>query len=344
MAVVINSVTQSGGTLSHGQTWTITGSGFGTKSPAAPIVWDNCSGASPWDGAWPSVGTTYNTDYRTEQRSIPMPHARTTKYLCGAHGNSNGADDGYNVMFWKNRTISLPDTSFWSWRQRYDDAWTFGLGDPADDNLKMFDYSNGTEPYDLPNNWYTEWNARPTSNSSSCSYHWEDDNSSLEDPDQNGHNSFWDSAINPMSGVWTQIEHLLELTTETNGNIVVLENGVTKMNYLGITDLMAGTSRTLAIGGYARAQGNANNWRYFTDLYVDTTLARVQILNAAGTVREMQIPTAWSDTSITVTVNLGVLPDTGPAILGVVGTDGTSATLAISLGNAIKGSPLGGLG
>jgi hypothetical protein len=34
------------GTVAHGQNVTISGSGFGNKSSAAPLVWDNCSGTT----------------------------------------------------------------------------------------------------------------------------------------------------------------------------------------------------------------------------------------------------------------------------------------------------------
>ena len=50
---------------------------------------------------------------------------------------------------------------------------------------------------------------------------------------------------------------------------------------------------------------------YMDDLYVDDTWARVVLGNAstlsASTVREVQIPSAWSATSITITVNEGSL-------------------------------------
>ena len=39
----ITSVTfSSGDTIQHGLVITINGTGFGTKSPAPPIIWDNC--------------------------------------------------------------------------------------------------------------------------------------------------------------------------------------------------------------------------------------------------------------------------------------------------------------
>jgi hypothetical protein len=52
-----------------------------------------------------------------------------------------------------------------------------------------------------------------------------------------------------------------------------------------------------------------NRWVYYNSVYIDTTWARVVIADAptlaASTRREMQIPQAWSDRSISVVLNRG---------------------------------------
>ena len=60
-----------------------------------------------------------------------------------------------------------------------------------------------------------------------------------------------------------------------------------------------------------------NSYAYWDDAYVDTTRAHVEIGDAptyaACTQREIQIPTSWNSTSITVTANRGAfggLPNT----------------------------------
>ena len=158
-------ITSTSGTWTHDGSVTVSGSGFGTKATAAPVVWDNCnhgqSLATRWDGGWPSANATYNLDYRVEQRSIAMPHSRTTKYLAGCHYGTGGADAGFNVMGWKNRTLgAFPQFCLMSFRFRGDDGWDFTCGSPCDDNLKHFDYSTGTSPYD-PSNWYISKSGEP---------------------------------------------------------------------------------------------------------------------------------------------------------------------------------------
>jgi hypothetical protein len=69
---------------------------------------------------------------------------------------------------------------------------------------------------------------------------------------------------------------------------------------------------------------NNNAFRYFDDMYVDTTWSRVMLCNTStypdGTddsyICEPQIPVTWADGSIEVTVNQGALT-TGPAFLYV---------------------------
>jgi hypothetical protein len=330
-------VASTSGTWSHKGTVTIAGSGFGSKPAAAPILWDDASGldvSTKWDGAWPDCAgnSGYNVAYRTPAqvgRNVLLPHGHITKYISGAHyGPAPAADCSYNVILFKTRTVtSFPAYSYWSWYQRVDDRWRFG----GDDNFKTFAYSEGSGPYNLPNNWYVEYNARPTSRSSSAAYHLNDDATgsraqSLQTPDQNGHSWWWAGAVNPMAGAWTKVEMELKYTNRADGYIQLWENGVLKVDYRGPTDRLAGSTRTEGIGGYARNYPHTANWRYFADVYLDYSRARVMLGDAptleASTVREVQVPTNWSNTSITISANLGKFASGNTAYLYVINANG----------------------
>lgn len=91
---------------------------------------------------------------------------------------------------------------------------------------------------------------------------------------------------------------------------------------------------------------------YFDDLYVDNTWARVIIGNAstlaASTTREVQIPSAWADTSITVTVNRGNFASNGSAYLYVVDANNTVNATGYSItfgagGGGGGSTPKGGM-
>jgi hypothetical protein len=75
--------------------------------------------------------------------------------------------------------------------------------------------------------------------------------------------------------------------------------------------------------------GAPDNCRYFADIYLDTSLARVVLGNAATldacTLREVQIPTAWSESSISIVANLGAMSSGQTAYLFVVDSDGIAS-------------------
>jgi hypothetical protein len=69
-----------------------------------------------------------------------------------------------------------------------------------------------------------------------------------------------------------------------------------------------------------------NSYVYFDDVYIDDSWARVVIADQptleASTHREIQIPSAWSDTSVTITVNQGSFPSLVGAYLYIIDSNG----------------------
>lgn len=336
-------ISQMSGTLNHKATVTITGSGFGTKGQADPVVWDDASGnniLNKWDGAWPSNSSNsdHNLKYRTPIRNIGLPHNNISRYIAGSHGDRSNALAGYNVIFFKNRTInSFPAYTYASWYQRSDDAWSFC----DDNNYKAYAYSTGDGPYNMPNNWYIEYNVRPSSKTSSAAWHILDD-SSLTLVDQLSW--WWSSAVNPMSGQWTKVEVETKITNQRDGYIKLWENGVLKGNYNGPTDRYPGTSRTEGIGGYARC-GDANNFRYFADAYLDYSRARVVLANNAdlskATIIETQIPSSWSNNTVSINANLGKFAANQTAFMFVIDPSGSRNAVGypVKIGASTTGAP-----
>jgi hypothetical protein len=324
------------GTLNHGATVTISGSGFGAKATAAPLVWDNATAGAVtdlWTGAWPNELPGYNLAYYAPMRSIGLPHSHVTRYLAGAHASNTGADTGYDVLMWKSFPLpALPYYVYASWYQRADDQWHFG----GDNNFKTFDYSAGDEPYALNQSWYTCYGPpHPDSNTDGGVQWTQETGTPLSDPDQNGHNAWWGKAVNPMAGQWSKVEIAIKVSSQSDGYINIWENGQQVMNYVGITDNYGGTRRSIAVGGYARMQGYTSNWRYFDDVYVDTTLSRVVLADkpvlSAASIVELQIPSAWSDGSITTQVNLGKFAQGQTAYLFVVDASGNVSPTGLAV-------------
>jgi hypothetical protein len=340
-------VYMTSGSMSHKGIVTASGTGFGTKGTVAPVVWDDASGVDindKWDGAWPDNNPAYNTTYRLPLRGIGLPHSRITRYIAGAHGDANGPDAGYNVIFFKTRTISYPAYTYASWYQRADDKWAFAPPVNGNNNYKTFAFSIGNTPYELPNNWYLAYNTPfPASSTSGASYVFGDDSNgvALQFPDRNGHTQWWDDAVNPMSGVWTKIEVEIKYTNQNDGYVKLWENGGLRVNYSGRTDRLPGTQRTEGIGGYASQSHQPNNWRYFADVYLDYSRARIILGNAptyaASTIREVQVPTSWSDTSVSFVVNLGKLADNAIAYLYVVDEQGVANSMGMPVNTGSMG-------
>lgn len=327
-------VTQISGPLDHNATITISGSGFGTKATAPPVVWDNASGSklsAKWDGAWPSLLPGYNTDYYSPMRGIEPPHSRDTRYIAGAHAANTGADSGYDVLVYKVVSLkSLPANIYVSYYQRIDDAWHFG----GDNNLKTFDYSEGAGPYSNKQ-WYIMYGILHPSSRTDAGIQWCINGQQLSNPDLNGHNAWFDPAVNPTAGKWSKVEIAIKATAQNDGYVTVWENGHQVLHYVGPTDKFAGTQRTIAVGGYARMQGFPSNWRYFDDVYVDTSFSRIVLADkpvlSQATILENQIPNTWSDGSISATVNLGKFTQGQAVYLFVVDSNGTASATGLPL-------------
>lgn len=355
----INAVT---GTLNHNATVTLDGAGFGTKSTAAPYVYDDASGSNPvatgWSEAWPDAatgGANYNMAYRTPASIVggsgpALPHSRITKYICGAH-NAGSGNTGASVHLSSHRTgHTRPAYTFASWWYRWDATWVFD--DPSVNN-KVTDWGVELGGYDLPDNWYLEYGSGGNSWISTAHadnnswWHINSDSVTpaapgpLQDPDANGHDwNDWDDAYSPFSG-WVKVEYAVKWINDATGFVKIWDNGVLKVNYAGSTDGTTGdwanSTRYDMLGGYSNDR-DAKNWRYMCDVYYDRTLSRVILGNAstiaACTIKEPQVPSAWSDTSIDVKVKLGALTNGATAWLYVYNAAGTAtAGKQVTLGS-----------
>lgn len=309
-----------GGSLTHGQSFTVTGSGFGTKSTPAPLIWDNCSSADGtlptatyWDGCWPLSAPTgsSNMKYRPSGvLGIAPPHSNSSGYLTGAHEDSSSYLTGQDVAFWKNFTKSDGMYLYFSWYNYVYEGWVFTGGmTPEDGNFKMFGYSVAPTIYESPNNWYiSQWDSlgRGLWSASATDYETivNDDSATFDG------GVFFGHMINPLGGAWVKQEVQIKIHA-TTGTIDMWENNFHNVNYAGITDPYAGTSRSVGLGGFARACNSVNNRRFFSDIYMDTDYRRLVLANnatyASATIIEPQPATAWSSTSITATCNKGKL-------------------------------------
>ena len=102
----------------------------------------------------------------------------------------------------------------------------------------------------------------------------------------------------------------------------------------------------IGLGGFGRVpreNNGVNSFRYFAGVYMDVTHSRVMVGDNqnynACTKMEPQIPIAWADNSITVTINLGNFPDNGTAFLFVFDSENNNNTIGypVTIGQATNG-------
>jgi hypothetical protein len=303
----------------HNGEITITGSSFGTKSPAAPLWWDNMEGASngsttftsdelswvisgslsgsnkhysevsPSRGSEASALMTYrNTGYR----SVVAPHPYSTKYATGAHWQFDNnsprySDSTYQIV---NLTVDSGSANKNIWYvhfyYRIDPDWTVINNF---ENHKKSAVNYGTTIYDSPASYMSS--------------------GGLADAKVSGDAveytignivGFGCSIVEYQTGAnakdsWVAIEQHWdspigrhEVWSWDGG-----EAGSGRKSYSDPNDLDCRNkkpdTRSFSLGGWYCTntnmdddlkRGGKDNFRYFDDVYVDNTFSRVVLANA----------------------------------------------------------------
>jgi hypothetical protein len=330
------SISGVSGRCIHSQGITIDGAGFGIKEPASPLVWDDGM-SSPdlnvyYDEVLPTnaqQGSYYNMGYRqTPFRGISAPHGRMRYILGGAHATSTSSGQylsGNNVSIGKNLRSFRFFAHYW---YRVDPNFDEENHANYGDNMKEICLS-GEEGQIYGGNWgYYNWCnshvpdrnftgpvrlARQPVDCPNLSYACSDDayGVSHNSPINGWIKMQWEGSYNTAYDNPT-----VRFTTYPDGHVTDSShygNGITTSEILwgcGYPD--ANALRFLGLGGFARVprtNNGRNSFRYFAGVYIDDTVSRVMLGNNRDyelcTKMEPQIPSQWSSTSITVTVNLG---------------------------------------
>lgn len=336
------------GSLNHGQTITIHGSGFGAKSPAAPLVYDNLSqdqtGQPPSTtatiGQWASVG-----DFDSVSDTMVRHNKGTKSAYCNINGEKFARfQGGYDSPSWFVQYWFYLGAN-WVWTHDI----TYSLG-----NVKVFRmWSTGSDVANVHVNLMYANEVLVTSEYLDQDHNWSPVVPGYDwvaniygrtpgyvCPGTLGWSSFpteWST------GVWHNIRF------EFRDSTINVSDGVIRMWFdgklvLDHSDFLTRNSSNTAykrpntVGFYnARNANGTDSDFYMTDVYIDNTWARVEIGNASTyancTHIEIQPPTAWSSDSISVTLNQGSFNDGQTVYLYVRDADGsTSDGYAVTLG------------
>ena len=292
------------GAFFEGSSVSIAGSNFGTKSVAAPVKWDNFNdgtnanrlNTSKWPIQTTQGGSTYPTYSNSVLRTGDVMSVKTV--MGGSQYNCSFGYNGTGNRYWY--------ISYW----RYDIA-------GAAVNFKHFRiYGNSGE---LPQASYTE-----LSSEASLYGIW-------DEPSADEQCCEWGGV--GIRNAWTREEFYLDAGTRGNSdgsakywrNASLLKSF--SFNYPALNSGYSGELANPRIGHFWNTDAG-NITSYFSEVYIDNTQARVEIGNnstwASCTHREIQISTAWSDSSISISVNKGSFVEGDTVYLFVVDANGNA--------------------
>ncbi|MBR9676378.1 hypothetical protein GOV05_05200, partial [Candidatus Woesearchaeota archaeon] len=343
--------------LTHGLNISIIGLDFGSKNPAAPLIWDDGENASVdldnlltstsavknnggvgWDYIKPSTESALSSPFPTHARiryrdipyrNTPAPHEYSTKYISGAHYQYEnntpayiGAGENFrDVLVTVDNGAAAPRW-YASFYYRLDPLWPDNS--PGSLNHKTSVINGGPQAYYGTGYSYLDYRA-------SESPSWSNSSTRFGNMQGNGicdigtYPGDFAQVNNPRLD-WIKYEEVISddywgyrglfidnvIATQTQTNCPYWFSSQSGDFSNGIQSYTAGGYWRWSINSTFETssfRGNNNSFRYFDDLYVDTTLSRVVLANnqnySQATIVEPQIPYAWQNNNINVTVNLG---------------------------------------
>ncbi len=321
------------GPFEPGGVLTISGSGFGSKTNPAPVTWDNME-SGDFSEDWQSTG---GLSISTESR-YPGSNFSGTLNMAGSRGEA-----GNHAYFTGNNDI-LGERWFAQFWFKLDENFDWGTSSYGGDdqnlaNVKVFRMWN---PGNINENFHV--NVHGYSGSGRIQYNTEHVN--------NPQGGFFGNHWEWTKGVWhcLQVEYEESSVGGNDGVLRVWRDGELKVED---TDIMTRENhsqlkRPYIVGMYD-AWNDSDSDRddvYLDDAYIDNTWARVEVGDdqdyGSCTHREIQIPTAWSDDSITVTANPGSFSGGEDLYLFVVEASGQVSDgflITAGGGNAAPGIP-----
>jgi hypothetical protein len=329
-------ITRVLGPVKDGLPATVEGRGFGQKVPAAPLRYDNFENGtigqpltSQASGGWSTwnVGGGVGPIYNGDRTRVPGEKVVLQDYSIGY-----------------NKGIALWDIDA---RHFYMSGWCY-RDDYAGNAMTCNNQKLWGNFGHLENEVYAPQSRLDTywSNGSGHIYSSAQDGSTTQ--------NVWVGSL-PYLNQWFRMERFMHQGTPggsdgftwaranlqevarapASGTGMLVEAGDAEYNYW-------------VLGHFFRKEDGANLRVYWGELYVDTTLARVEIGDAMNwddcTHREIQIPSAWSDGAVTFTVNQGTFPIGSQVFVFVVDETGAPSlgapvTLAVADGPGVPGTP-----
>lgn len=323
-------ITGMSGTLDHGETVTISGSGFGSKSPAAPYLWDNFDSGTagtkvttPLFGAY-ADGTDARENYYTSSTSWSGGQAMTWSSASDPTGHP-----GFHIR-WSGTAGRYGFVSF-KWKATSSEGSTYSAI-----HIKLIRLQSQSVNYTsgVPN-WDVGMDRGSTTFTGVANH----------GPPDPSHDFYIGSAGSGSYSIGGWNDSFLAMdvgtTGSANADLLGAMNGshysATNKQILYPAYTVQGLRGALALA-YVDEQGYDVTVT-LDDVYADNTLARVVLADepvwTSTTERAMQIPSAWSSSSISFTVNTGPFVSASTKYLYVFDSNGNmSGSYAVVIGEA----------
>jgi hypothetical protein len=297
------------GSVSDRSTITISGSGFGTKpNGAKPFLYWN-PGATASTNLDPNSRMTAWEDapqWGSILRNQMAPNSVASYEVSVATTGSEAIIDGF--AFTSDRLYL-----FNKWRVNFDGQQAYAQR--ADWNMKGWRWWYDDFSHDIVNGFAdNEVNGNPR-------YYMENTSSGPSYAGMGLPTNAW------MTEEWQMVQGDMDVS---NANLKVFQNGKQTVNYADKSRTSGYPSKYNKLFSHQMERvSGPSTWKLWYDIvYVDDSWARVVVSDqptwntGASQGIEIQIPTAWSDTSITVVLRQGAFSSLAGKYLYVIGTSG----------------------
>jgi len=335
-------ILSTSGTIADGQSLTITGGSFGTKSTSAPVKWDNfeggTSGSTIGNGwSYHPAESAYDVPYYSDDNPrtgrslfIRCPFIYP-KYGCVFYktGETSEKANVYVTFYMRMHKVSGATTTNYKFCYITSSATSFAGAMPRycwQGNVGSY---YATSQSDNDGESFSCYSTEPTDNAWKRveMYVVESSGGATQD----GKVYFYKQ--DNTTGIFTAPSHCTyghdseACQTRDTGHLVNAHFGI----YCG--------DRT---GG----QDGDTYYYDYSDIYFDNTWARVEVGNNATwancTHREIQVPSSWSATSITITLNKGSFDSLNNQYLFVVDSNGNVSSGHQLINVSSTGGTMGG--
>jgi hypothetical protein len=302
--------------LSHGQSITISGSGFGTKATAAPLVWDTFE-----DGSVNTIGTIGNWQ-QIGYGGSAFSGVSSSNGRLNSNYSALANFESYSYASFQGLNSVLSRDWFCQYWVRLDNDWIWGKGgsgtsDEFLSNIKLFrlwNPGNENENFAIALNNFNEATVAMTEGIESVPHY----------------------ANMNYNDLTKQTWHLLQFeyrdsstSNVADGSFKMWLDSKQVLSYSGFVGRTNNNLKRPFLIGFFNSWGYGTAHLLIDDVYSDSSLARIEIGDNQNyslcTHREIQVPTSWNTNSITFTVNHGSFANGTTAYLFVVDANGTAS-------------------